>query len=134
MVVSEDAMLAVRLSQIGFSLSKIENDSKNTNNSRFLSAYGASTRVCCYIFEDITIKDLVVNPKAYLLLICLHWLKRYPVEKTMSAMFGLDEDTVRKWIWIYCSAIQHLKDLKVNKLDIGSCFMYFFFLHFLFSE
>ena len=115
MVVSEDAMLAVGLSQIGFSLSKIENDSKNTNDSRFLSAYGASTKVCCYIFEDITIKDLVVNPKTYLLLICLHWLKRYPVEQTMSAMFGMNEDTIGKWIWMYCGALQALKPLKVTQ-------------------
>ena len=117
MVVREDVMLAIGLSQIGFSLSQVENVSQATNNSRFLSAYGVSTKVCCCIFEDV--KNLngnarILNPKAYLLLMSLHWLKRYPVEQTMSAMFGMNEDTIRKWIWIYCGALQALKPLKVT--------------------
>ena len=29
-------------------------------------------------------------------------------------MSGLDEDTVRKWVWIYCAAIQALKRYKVR--------------------
>lgn len=118
MVVCEDVMLAIGLSQIGFSSSQVENAPKNTNNSRFLSAYGASSKVCCCIYEDIKNLDIhhsgISNPKPYLLLICLHWLKRYPVEHMMSAMFAMNEDTVRKWIWIYCAAIQALKPSKVT--------------------
>jgi hypothetical protein len=125
MEINEHQMLEIGLRQLGRSEYQIRLDSEKAKHDRFKTAYGASSKVCCLIYQDIkSIKTLTLTltgdakkelkPKAYLFLMTLHWLKRYPVEAMMSTTFSMNEDTVRKWVWLYSAAIQALKPHKVG--------------------
>ena len=118
--IEENVMLTLGLNFVGFNPYRIQNHSANKNKHHFERAFGASTKACCALYNDLQVVDIgiaaIQKPKLTHFLLALHWLKRYPTEEANSALSGLDEDTVRKWVWKYCCAIQALKTHKVSFL------------------
>lgn len=110
--------LAVGLNCIGFGPERTQRHCDKTKLDHFQGAYGVDPDTCSLIFREIQVRGIgdkaIDKPKLPHFLMTLHWLKRYPVEQQMSAIFGYHEDTVRKWVWKYCSAIQELKIYKVR--------------------
>ena len=111
-------MLSLGLNFLGFNPARTEKHAAKTNNSHFERAFGANTEACCSIYRDIQVLDIgsatIHKPKPDHFLLALHWLRRYPTEEANAGMSGLHEDTVRKWAWKYCAAIQALKVYKVR--------------------
>jgi hypothetical protein len=130
MDVNEQDMLMVGLQTIGFDITKVNNVNEAKNVDRFRASYGASPLVCSIIFNEVRTRNIgdatIHNPRIKHFLMALHWLKRYPVEKVMTVIFKLHEDTVRRKVFEFVEAIQALKVYKV-KLSI-TFFFYFFFV------
>jgi hypothetical protein len=120
MVVEADAndVQRIGLNCIGFPPERTRRHHETTNVKHFESAFGINPQIASIVFQEIQTRDIgnkrVNKPKLCHFLMALYWLKRYPVEKICAGLFGYDEDTVRKWIWIYCKAIQALKPYKVK--------------------
>jgi hypothetical protein len=116
--VNADEMLVVGLNCMGFVPERIMRHSDNTKMSHFECAFGVNANISCMVFHDIQTRDVgeyqIRKPKVAHFLLALHCLKRYPIEQLSSGIFGYHEDTVRKWVWKYCSAIQALKPYKVS--------------------
>ena len=114
----ELVMLTLCLNFLGFNPFRTQNHSANTNKLHFERGFGASAKACCALFQDIQVVDLgiaaITKPKVSHFLLAIHWLRRYPTEGAHAGLSGLDEDTVRKWVWRYCTAIQTLKTHKVS--------------------
>ena len=115
--VNADEMLIVGLNCIGFGPERTVNHNATTNRKHFESSYGMDAATCCIVFLHIQVRDIgqmrIDKPKVPHFLLCLHWLKRYPTEQMNAGLFGYHEDSVRKWVWKYCRAIQALKPYKV---------------------
>ena len=120
--VDENVILTIGLNFLGFNPYRTQQHSVNKNKKHFEHAFGASTKACCALFNDLKDLDLgavaIEKPKLTHFLLALHWLRRYPTEEASSGLSGLDEDTVRKWVWRYCIAIQALKAYKVSFCNI----------------
>jgi hypothetical protein len=114
----QDYMLVIGLNCIGFGPERTARHSETTKLNHFESAFGINPNVCSIIFHEIQIRNIgqkqIRKPKVPYFLLALYWLKRYPVEKVSSGLFGYHEDTIRKWVWKYCEAIQALKQYKVS--------------------
>ena len=117
-LIEEQDMLTLGLNFVGFTPHRANKHSANTNKNHFERAFGASTKACCALYHDLQVFDLglaaIAKPKLTYFLLALHWLRRYPTEGANAGISGLDEDTVRKWVWIYCAAIQALKRYKLR--------------------
>jgi hypothetical protein len=113
-----DDMVSVGLNCIGFAHERLENQNQATKDGHFLCAFGVDPIVASIVFRDIQVRNIGNNtidkPKVPYFLLALHWLKRYPVEQMSSGIFGYHSDTVRRWVWKYCCAIQALKPYKVS--------------------
>jgi DDE superfamily endonuclease len=108
------------LTCIGFPPERTLRHSEDTKLSHFVSAFGINPNITSIVFQEIQVQDMDVQicinkPKVPHFLLALHWLKRYPIEQLNAGIFGYHEDTVRKWVWKYCTAIQALKPHKVRK-------------------
>ena len=116
---NEGVMLRLGLNQLGYTDFRLDRVCDKTNLYRFESAFGASPLICSNIFRDIQLLDIgdaiIDNPRPLYLLMGFYWLYRYPVEAMTAVTFKVDKDTVRKWVWKYCTAIQKLKPHKVKK-------------------
>lgn len=78
-----------------------------TNLRRFKSFYGVSPAVCAKIWEKIIFETSShAQPKH--LLWCLFFLKQYPVEHEMRAIFHADEKTIRKWTWCFVKLLSNI--------------------------
>ena len=125
-LIDENLMLTLGLNFVGFKPSRTRNHSANTNKNHFERAFGASSKACCALFNDLQVVNLelvaaIKKPQVTHFLLALHWLKRYPTEEASAGLYGLDEDTIRKWIWKYCTAIQALKTRKVSFSSVFVC-------------
>jgi hypothetical protein len=129
MVVEANAaeVLTVGLACIGFGPERTLGHSDKTQLKHFESAFGIDPDTISTIFHEIQVRDIgdkqIRKPKLPHFLLALHWLKRYPIEQMSSGIFGYHEDTVRKWVWTYCSAIQALKPYKVREIKLN-CFLF----------
>jgi hypothetical protein len=87
---------------------------EKTHRQRFRDFYGISPESCRQLFLDLqqrTKEKMNLNPLNYLM--TLDWLKSYATEPHLAGRWKCDEDTVRKWIWVYVSKIQELKGYKI---------------------
>ena len=106
-----------------------------TECQRFNSLYGVNPCVCVYVWECLCGENLLPS-KCLPSHLCwaLHFMKTYLMENVLSLMFGADEKTLCKWIWIVIYAISNLE----NNLVSLDCFSFFIlgvssnFLYFLF--
>jgi hypothetical protein len=102
--------------QKGLSLVGCQNGtmSNKTCVYRFRGFYGSDPIVYAMLFEDIKTKS---GQQVQLLLdyflMTIYFLRCYPTELQISALFKITEKTARTWIWFYISKIQEMKNLKV---------------------
>jgi hypothetical protein len=120
-VANADDMLAIGLNCIGFGPERSARHNPTTRLNHYESAFGIDPFTSSVVFYELQVRDIgakrVSKPKVTYFLLALHWLKRYPVELISSGIFGYHEDTVRKYVWIYCEAIQALMPYKVRHLN-----------------
>ena len=84
-----------------------------TQSRRFRSIFGTTPYVCSILWDKIREfpeEAVPKNASPRHLLWTLFFLKTYPTEASLaSGVGGVDEKTVRKWIWIIIEAISFLE-------------------------
>lgn len=126
----EDVM-SMGLRLVGFDDRRIQNAGDILNHRRFRAWYGSNPNVYATLWEDLLTTD---NVEARLptklmgrqaafnhFLMCLHFLKAYPVEEHRAATFKVCERTSRKWTWYYVQRIAALKEQKVSFEGAYTC-------------
>ena len=68
------------------------------------------------MWEDLQTHELIdcADANLALFLMTIYFLKCYPTEAQVAAMFHVCERTVRQWCWFYATKIQLLKEAKVG--------------------
>lgn len=82
------------------------------NKERFLAHFGTTPGICAYLWKTIQMylntKD--PSPEYFHLLWALLFLKLYESESVLAGMVGgVDEKTLRKWVWFMLKKINGLK-------------------------
>ena len=91
-----------------------------TNVERFKALFGTTPAVCKMVWDDMETSASKMIPLH--LLLALRYLKAYPLEVELLAMFKMSKKTVRKWYNIGITEIQKLKSKKVRTvLDSMKC-------------
>jgi transcriptional antiterminator len=112
-------MLEKGLTLVGYSYNDTK-VSQNTWNDRFRRFYGSDPIVYSKLFEDL---KTMTNVEARIqqehlsldyFLMSIYFLRCYPTELHISALFNVSERTVRKWVWFYVAKIKELKKEKVS--------------------
>lgn len=75
---------------------------------RFKGLFGVSPLICSIAWDNIT-EHVPQGTKPHHLLWGLCFLKCYNTEHVNHAIFGVDEKTFRKWIWIVIDSLASLK-------------------------
>ena len=109
--------------------------SNATQHRRFLSFYGASSRVCHQLWHLLLKAKIIAEFPALMqehLLWALFFLKVYGTENVQASIVGADEKTYRKWIWIVIEWMSNLDVVsyfskKNHFLLFASCFYSLFF-------
>jgi hypothetical protein len=107
--------------ELGLNLAGFE-DRQNcamNNRRRFRCIYGVPPAVLAETSVDIqtsmNVREGRINsPDPVLFLMAVEWLCTYKKEEELAGKLKKDEDTVRKHIWRYATAIQKLKEKKVS--------------------
>lgn len=107
---NDNYFLALGLLVAGFVLKKL---SMRTQLRRFKSAYGCLPRVVRAVWRDLK-DNLPQGTKIQHLFWALFFLKKYPDEGEMAALFKKDPVTVRKYVWMIIFGLQELKAEKVR--------------------
>ena len=80
------------------------------NKMRFLAHFGTTPGICAYLWKTITLHPKDPSPKYFHLLWALLFLKLYETESVLAGMVGgVDEKTLRKWVWFMLEKIDGLK-------------------------
>ena len=79
-----------------------------TTKRRFRAYYGVTHTVSYKLWLNLR-AQIPENCKPCHLLWTLNFLKTYDTEMVRSALFRVDEKTMRKWQWIVIDAISNLK-------------------------
>ena len=125
-----DEMMWKGLELCGFDWRRQERLQRVTNLRRFKAHFGSDPRVHAKIWEDLqttpirkaNIGGAKMSVDSFLM--AIYFLKKYPTEQTMAAVFKKGEKTCRKWVWCYMSKIQALKREKVRRLMGMSSFSF----------
>lgn len=84
---------------------------------RYKGLFGVTPLICSVTWNYIT-KYAPQETKPRHLLWGLCFLKCYNTEHVNSVMFGVDEKTFRKWIWIIVDALSSIKVVQyINYLE-----------------
>lgn len=122
-IFTEDEVLRIGLLYAGFNAHRQQRVERATCIGRFKSQYSSSPLVCAKIWEDlVTSPDIWENrthPAAAAsffekFLMALYFLKSYPTEERLAAMWKTCEKSARKWVWFFVEKIQSLKGKKVS--------------------
>ena len=106
------------LEKAGFWYERIQSVNRKTNLERFASFYGVNPKTCVAIYTTLKESDGLGRTTSVLyFLLTMAWLKTYSAEHVLAAIFGVTENTVRKWTWINLKALQSLKETKVRKIN-----------------
>ena len=129
-IVTVDQMLCQGLRLVGFNAHRVSKVSRSTNLERFRAHYGLNPIVYAQIWEDLqntTCPDALIDSKTAdlaLYLMTIHFMKCYPTETQLAALFGVSERTARKWCRYYTRKIQALKHEKVRDKSVTSIVMF----------
>ena len=88
----------------------------------FLSLFGVSSNVVSQLWN--LIENQGSHPKGFSpthLLWTMCFIKVYGREETLSTLFGCDEKTMRKWVWIGLSIISDIDSLVCSILCDSDC-------------
>jgi hypothetical protein len=94
-------------------------NSEKVKLRRFKAHFGAKPECAVQMWDamrttNIPEARLEANAHIKHLLISLHFLKCYPTEEVLASKFGLDEKTVRNWVWKYVKKLALLKTEKIK--------------------
>jgi hypothetical protein len=113
-----DEVMNIGLQYVGYNHQQLQ-CCRSTLLSRFRSHYGSNPIVYSEIFEDL---QTTILPNARIegsqiclkrFLMAIHFLQCYSTEHEISAKFGFDEKTARKWIKFFVLKVHALKPQKV---------------------
>lgn len=118
---SATVFLSVGLHIAGFGPKKL---AMRTQLRRFWGMFGCDPKVIQHIWYDF--KDMLSEIKLKIdhLFWALFFLKRYPTEGEMTALFNKDASTIRKWVWTIIFGIQELKAHKIVFPTEGSLLIF----------
>jgi hypothetical protein len=112
-----DTILTLGLLQVGFTQRRLDRTVEKTKQDRFVAAFGVSPLTVHALLHDLATTAVVAarihNPKLLHLSMALYWLKNNMTHSTMAGIFDCDEKTVRKYVWLYVTAIQAMKQEKI---------------------
>jgi hypothetical protein len=115
--ITEDEIMHLGLDVAGFK-GRRQQTNYNLKLKRFRSVFGPSPKTVVDIFTETQHNGLgewrMEKPNAIYLLMTLSWLNTYQTEHNLAGTYGLNEKTVRRWIWAYTYSIQALKQKKVR--------------------
>jgi len=98
---------------------EIERYSDRMKEETFRVYYGSNPAVIKHMWDDLLMTEI---PEAQLdpgcedinkFLMSHQFLKRYPLDREMPAMFHLCRDTIRSWLWYMLYKIAALKAQKI---------------------
>lgn len=118
-VYTESEVLVRGLLKARFTLRRIKRAKAKTNRERFESHYGVTCTIAVRVFHDLqqtAFDDARVDGSEINLdhfLMALYFLKLYPKEAQIEALFDLSPKWARMKIWRYAKAIQALKQEKI---------------------
>lgn len=95
------------------------NDSSNsltTGVRRFISAFGASPKICAIVWVKIK-RDLSPDFHEIHLLWTLFFLKNYNTEGVNRSVFNCDEKTYRMRVWKVIESLALLKVVRSSLID-----------------
>lgn len=93
---------------------------------RFKSFFGVTPTVCSIIWEQLK-DELPVGSAPKHLLWSLSFLKQYTDEHNRHSVFGDDEKTMRKWVWIFVNLLSNMNVVfNLQKLFARVCYICIF--------
>lgn len=102
----------IGLKYIGHKLSQ----SQHVGMRKFKAHFKVSTYICSIVWRKIIINGAPEGSQPKHLLWCLCFLKLYTTDHNRAAFLKADEETVRKWTWIFVSLVANLELVLKNKL------------------
>jgi hypothetical protein len=118
---------------LGLLLVGREGGSQKTRNRRFRSFFGTSGLVCHKAWELLQASGSLDEYPGLTwdhFLWSLSFLKCYSTEAQLSALYGIDEKTYRKWVWLCVELISLLDVVSSNSSSKKVDFFLFFFIFF----
>ena len=79
-----------------------------SNERRFQAFFGVPPRVCAELWSNCTV-NLPSSTKPTHLLRALNFLKLDSTTEVLDAIAGVDEKTLRKWVWCVLEELSKLK-------------------------
>ena len=105
----------VDFEELGFQLmrpGKVYNSGVNVNRKRFVSWFGTDAFIVLIIWKFLFKSrwmECINQHKPEHLLWARNYMKTYATEANISSNFGgVDEKTIRKWVWFYICGIADL--------------------------
>jgi len=128
-ILSDDEMLRLGLTKVS-----INEDAQKRSNAQellkvFKSFYGSAPIVLALIWEELqTTNNLQARIDASktsisLFFMVMHFLKCYPTENVLLALFKIPKQTACDKIWKLIGNIQALKSSKVSKYAMATMFI-----------
>ena len=79
-----------------------------SNERRFRAFFGVAPQVCAKLWSSCSV-NLPSSTKPTHLLWALNFLKVYSTIEVLAAIAGVDEKTLRKWVWCIVEELSELK-------------------------
>jgi len=122
--ITPEQFLLLGLELAGFGPNRLVRMTPKSKLSRFLGFYGTWPEVLTVIFDDLQTTDIdkaaIEGPSSKDFLITFHWLACYNTETVMSALFKMDEKTLRNKIRKYVNAIHGFIVTKIIMPDLNT--------------
>ena len=125
-IFTEDEVLRIGLLFAGFNAHRQQRVERATCEGRFKSQYSSSPLVCAKVWEDLVTSPDIWENQTYpnaasfeKFLMALYFLKSYPTEERLAAMWKTCEKPARKWAWFFVEMIQALKKKKMSCMPSG---------------
>ena len=88
--------------------------SREKQVEQFRRLYGASAKILSLVWNDLSDNDLLFGAKPLHLLVLYRWMLAYQTELELHVLFGLSENTIRKWNKILLSSVASLRSIKID--------------------
>ena len=119
LVYTEGEVLRCGLRLAKFTSQRIKRAKKMTNCTRFAELFGVSATIATQVFHDLqtTVFDDArlerIEADLEFYLMTLYFLKNYPKESQIEALFDYSRKWARSMIWFYAKKIQALKQERI---------------------
>ena len=85
---------------------------------RCRSLFGLDCHLITIVWSSLETSGILQSmpqKKPVHLMMALHFMKSYGIQTQLASMFGIDEKTYRKWVWLYINAIRKLSRFYVSE-------------------